>query len=64
MRITAESFAEALALEEIIADLLVSLGDEEKFGKLRIEVNGGGTLEDENTGLPQLLTYYDIQDYS
>lgn len=53
-----------MEIEATIADLLCTLGDEEKFGKLRIQVNGGGTLEDENTGLSQLLTYYDIQDYS
>ena len=53
-----------MEIEETIANLLVSLGDEEKFGKLRIEINGGGSLEDENTRLPMLLTYYDIQDYS
>ena len=53
-----------MEIEATIADLLCTLGDEEKFGKLRIQVYGGGTLEDENTGLSQLLTYYDIQDYS
>lgn len=60
-RITAESLAEAIDIEEAIADILVTLGDEEKLGSLRIEVNGGGSLEDEATGLPQLITYYDIQ---
>lgn len=60
-RITAESLEEVIDIEETIADLLVSLGDEEKFGTLNIQVNGGGTIEDEATGLPQLITYYDIQ---
>lgn len=60
-RITAESFEETVDIEEIVADLLCSLGDEEKFGTLNIEVNGGGTIEDEATGLPQLITYYDIR---
>ena len=59
-RVTAESLEEAMQIEEEIADSLTTLGDEEKFSALRIEVNGGGTLEDETTGFPQLLTYYDI----
>jgi len=60
IRITAESSEEAIDIEETIADLLCSLGDEEKFGALSIVINGGGTLEDPATGLPQLMTYYDI----
>ncbi len=64
IRITAENLAEAIELDEEIADALVSLGDMADYGTLRIEVNGGGTLEDENTGLPQILTYYDIQTQS
>jgi hypothetical protein len=35
-RITAESLEEAIDIEETVADLLVSLGDEEKFGTLNI----------------------------
>ena len=61
IRITAESLQEAIELEADIADALCSLGDMADYGALRIQVNGGGTLEDENTGLPQILTYYDIQ---
>ena len=49
-----------MRIEEQIADTLTTLGDEEKLDALNIEVNGGGTLEDEATGFPQLLTYYDI----
>ena len=60
LRFTAETLAKAVELEEQVADLLVSLGDLADFGALRIEINGGGTLEDPETGLPQLLTYYDI----
>lgn len=51
---------DAIEIEESIADALVTLGDEQKLNSLRIEVNGGGSLEDEKTGLPQLLTYYDV----
>lgn len=57
---TAETLEEALTIEGQIADLLCTLGDEERYGALHIEVSGGGTLEDEQTGLPQLITYYDI----
>lgn len=60
LRFTAETFAQAVQLEEEVADLLVSLGDLADYGALRIQINGGGTLEDEQTGLPQLITYYDI----
>ena len=60
-RVTAEHYAQAIAIEEAIADALVSLGDEQNLGSLRIQINGGGTLEDDQTGLPQLITYYDIQ---
>lgn len=61
VRITALSLQEAMELEAVISDELCSLGDEGSQGALVIEINGGGTVEDESTGLPQLLTYYDIQ---
>ena len=64
IRITAETLQEAMELEAAISDELCSLGDIAGYGALRIQVNGGGTLEDENTGLPQILTYYDIQTHS
>lgn len=60
-RITAQRYEDALNIEETIADVLVSLGDEQNLGSLRIQVNGGGTLEDDQTGLPQLITYYDVR---
>ncbi len=59
-RVTAESLEEAIGIDAAMRDALCTLADEEKLGSLSIEVNGGGTLEDEATGLPQLLTYYDI----
>lgn len=61
IRVTAETLQEAMEIEEAIADKLCSLGDLADYGALRIQINGGGTMEDENTGMPQLLTYYDIQ---
>lgn len=60
IRITAETLEEAIDIEEAIADALVTLGAEEKLSSLSIQVNGGGTIEDELTGLPQLMTYYDV----
>lgn len=59
-RITAESLEEAIDIDAAMREALCTLADEESLGSLSIEVNGGGTLEDETTGLPQLLTYYDI----
>lgn len=47
-------------MDAAIRELLVTLGDEERYEALSIRVNGGGSLEDELTGLPQILTYYDI----
>lgn len=59
-RVTAETLEEAIDIEGSMRELLCTLGDEEKLGSLSIEVNGGGALEDEATGYPQLLTYYDV----
>lgn len=58
-RITAPDLATALGVEEKLSDSLVSLGDEFKFGA-SIQINGGGTLEDPETGYPQIITYFDI----
>ena len=60
VRVCADDMATAVDLEETIADTLVTLGAEEKLNALSIEINGGGTIEDERTGLPQLITYYNI----
>lgn len=59
-RITADCLEDAMDIEEEIAEALVSIGDLGSNGALSIQVNGGGSLEDERTGLPQLITYYDI----
>ncbi len=61
IRITAQSLQEVLEIGDTITRLLTTLGDEEKFDALRIEVVGGGCLEDEQTRLPQQLIFYDIQ---
>lgn len=60
-RVTAEHYQDAVDIEQAIANVLVSLGDEQNLGSLRIQVNGGGTLQDQQTGLPQLITYYDVR---
>lgn len=60
IRVTAESYEEALTIETQVAELLCTLGDEERYDALKIEVSGGGAMEDETTGLPQLITYYDL----
>ena len=61
IRITAQSLDEVLEIEEKITDTLTTLGDEEKLGALKIEVSGGGSLEDEQTRLPQQFIFYDIR---
>ena len=58
-RITARTYVEAIEVDRKMRDTLVTLGDEPKFNS-KIEVNGGGTLEDEATSYPQIITYYDI----
>lgn len=59
LRITAETFQEVIEIEEKVCSIC-TLGDEGKLGCLHIEVNGGGTLEDESTGYPQQLIYFEI----
>lgn len=58
-RITAKSLAEALDIERKLTDALCSIGDGTIAG-CSIEVNGGGTMLEQQSGLPQQLTYFDI----
>lgn len=58
-RITAQTYTQALNIDKTLRKLLITLGDEPKFNSM-IEINGGGTLEDELTGFPQIISYYDI----
>ena len=60
LRISDKSYASSLGLEKQLSDLLCTVGDEEKFECLQIALNGGGTLEDDLTGVPQIISYYDI----
>ena len=58
-RVHASTYAEALRISDVMADALVSVGDETKDG-LVVEANGGGSLIDEDTNTPQQITYFDI----
>lgn len=60
VRVTCETLKSALEVESAISGALVSFADEETNGTLNTVINGGGTIEDEQTGKPQLITYYDI----
>lgn len=57
-RIVADDLASALGLYKKL-ETLTTVADETKGGNL-VEINGGGTLLDEETNIPQLLTYFDI----
>lgn len=59
IRITAETFQEVMDIEGKVRDLLTTVGDEYKYNCV-IHINGGGTLEDEMTGYPQQLIYFDV----
>ena len=59
-RISCDSYAEAIEIDAALAEALCTVGDEEKHGCLYIAINGGGTLEDDTTGVPQIITYYDL----
>ena len=50
--------ASALGLYKKL-ETLTTVADETKGGNL-VEINGGGTVLDPDTQLPQLLTYFDI----
>jgi hypothetical protein len=58
-RTVGKDFAQTIELEQKVVDCLVTLGDSTNCGCV-IAHNGGGSLEDENTGLPQLIDYFDI----
>lgn len=58
-RITAQTYTQAIQIDRKLRKLLITLGDEPKFNSI-IQLNGGGTLEDELTGFPQIISYYDI----
>ena len=60
LRISDKSLSSSLGIEKKLSDLLCTIGDEEKFGCLNIALNGGGTLEDDLTGVPQIISYYDL----
>lgn len=57
-RIVADDLASALGVYKKL-ETLTTVADETKGGNL-VEINGGGTVLDPDTQLPQLLTYFDI----
>lgn len=59
LRIVAETFDKVLEIDNDLRHLLVTLGDETKFNCV-ININGGGTLEDDLTGYPVQIAYYDL----
>lgn len=59
-RVHAKSYQECLELSGKLSQALVTIGDETKEG-LVIEGNGGGSLVDTQTGIPQQITYYDVK---
>lgn len=58
-RIHAKSYQECVELSQQLSDALVTYGDETIDG-LSIKGNGGGSLIDAETGIPQQINYYDI----
>ena len=61
LRFTAKTLQKCMEMSEAASNALCSLGDEEVLGALNIKQNGGGTLEDDLTCFPQVLSFYDIQ---
>jgi hypothetical protein len=59
-RITSNTLKETLDIEAKLVEALTTVADEPKFNDCYIAVNGGGTVEDDETGLPQIITYFDI----
>lgn len=59
-RVHAKNYQECLEISEKLSSALVTLGDETLEG-LVIAGNGGGSLVDTETGIPQQINYYDIK---
>ena len=58
-RIHSKSLEQSLDLSDKLNKTLVSLGDETSKGLL-IKGNGGGSLLDDATNIPQVINYFDI----
>lgn len=61
IRVVADTLEEALNVHGKAAGAIVSFADEERNGTLNAALNGGGTVEDPQTGKPQIISYYDIK---
>lgn len=64
VRSVGTTLEEALDLEEKVVGALCTMGDETLGDVLSVEVNGGGSMLDSNTGYPQQITYFQITDRS
>lgn len=61
IRIIAKSVKRMFSIDTIVRKLLLTLGDEPlRTGIQKVEINGGGQMEDLNTATYHLLAYYII----
>lgn len=61
IRIIAKSVKQMFSIDAIVRKLLLTLGDEPlRTGIQKVEINGGGQMEDLNTATYHLLAYYII----
>lgn len=59
IHIIASTLAEAWAIDEEVRHILLTIGDEALIeGINKVEINGGGSLEDIATGTKHIITYY------
>lgn len=60
IRINTKKISRAEEIKTLLLSTLVTKGDEPRNGYLSCEVNGGGQLIDEETGLVQTIVYFTI----
>lgn len=61
IHIIADTLAAAWATDEEVRQVLLTIGDEALVeGIHKVEINGGGSMEDAATGTKHLITYYYI----
>lgn len=58
-RVHAKSYQQCLEIAAKLSDALTTVGDSTRFG-CSIKGNGGGSLVDEETNIPQQIQYFDI----
>lgn len=59
VRVHAKDYEQCLELSDAVSKALITTGDETRFG-CSIDGNGGGSLVDEETNIPQQIQYFDI----